>query len=280
MKNLIYVSDFSKDEVFGIFNTADRLREGTYLPLLKKKTIVMFFPSSSIRTRVSFEKGIYLLGGQVILFPTETLDKKEALKDVMGYLNNWADLVVVRHKNIELLHELAHGAKVPIINAMTALNHPCEVLSDLYGIKKRRATYLTDKYLFVGGKGNIAGAWQELASFMSLDFIQSCPQGYEQPGFPVVHDICEALKGRDIICTDSLPGNHLKDFERYQITAEKLKMANPKVLLNPCPPFYRGEEVSQDAIESQSFVGYSFKSSLLEIQQAIILHLLGLDQEV
>ena len=117
--------------------------------------MLLFFTESSIRTRVTFEKGIYLLGGQAILFPTESLDKKEDLKDVCGYLNNWADVIIARHKEIHILEQVAVHSKVPVINAMTDINHPCEVISDMYALSKVRQDFAKDKYLFCGKSGNI-----------------------------------------------------------------------------------------------------------------------------
>ncbi len=106
MKNMISIANYSVDEINEIFSIADELSNNKYKDILNGKTVVMFFPENSIRTRVSFEKGIHLLGGQTILFPTETLDKKEDLQDVIGYLNNWADVIIVRHKNIEVLKKI------------------------------------------------------------------------------------------------------------------------------------------------------------------------------
>lgn len=106
MKNMISIIDYSVDEINEIFSIADELSNNKYKDILNGKIVVMFFPENSIRTRVSFEKGIHLLGGQTILFPTETLDKKEDLQDVIGYLNNWADVIIVRHKNIEVLKNI------------------------------------------------------------------------------------------------------------------------------------------------------------------------------
>ena len=131
MKHFIRLTDYTKEELLKIFDIADSLQKGNYQNYLYNKTVVMFFPESSIRTRVTFEKGINLLGGQTILFPPETLEKKEDIKDVIGYLNNWADAIVVRHRNIDLLEKIAQYSKAPLINAMTDVNHPCEVLSDI-----------------------------------------------------------------------------------------------------------------------------------------------------
>ena len=144
MKSFVRLTDFSKEELQEIFAIADNI--GEYKNALRGETVVLFFPSSSLRTRVSFEKGIYLLGGQAILFESATLDKKEDIRDVCGYLQNWADAVVVRHKDIGLIEKMAGALDVPVINAMTDENHPCEMMSDLYSLSKLRADYLQCKY--------------------------------------------------------------------------------------------------------------------------------------
>lgn len=271
MKHLIRLTDYTKAEIKEIFHIADELQQGKYKDFLKGKTIIMFFPESSIRTRVTFEKGIYLLGGQTILFPPETLDKKEEIKDVIGYLNNWADGIIVRHKNISMLENMAQYAKMPIINAMTDVNHPCEMLADMYSLSKVRADFTKDRFLFVGAKGNIGLAWKEASKCMGFSLEQCCPAGYEMPDVSVSHNLNDAVCGKDIICTDSLSQDKLKDFANYQITLRHMEHANPNAILNPCPPFFRGEEVSADVIDSTYFVGYDFKKYLLEIQQAVII---------
>lgn len=272
MRNLIRLKDYQKADIFRIFAIADDLQKGKYSDFLKGKTVIMFFPNSSIRTRVTFEKGIYLLGGQTILFPPETLEKKEEIRDVIGYLNQWADAVVIRYKDIAMLDRVGQYAAVPVINAMTDINHPCEVLSDLYALSKIRPRYLEDHYIFCGRKGNIGLAWKEIAEVMDLDFMQCCPNGYEMEGVAVSNHLKQAVKGKDVICTDSLPKNLVDEFSGYRITEEIMELANEGAVLNPCPPFYRGEEVSADAIDSPHFVGYGFKKYLLEIQQAILIY--------
>lgn len=275
MKHLIRLTDFSMNEISKIFEIADEVSAGKYQNALKGKTAVMFFPDSSIRTRVTFEKGIYLLGGQTILFPPEALEKKEALRDVAGYLNNWADILIVRHKNIAVLEELASHSAVPVINALTDENHPCEMLSDVYALSKIRKNVKACKFLFCGANGNIGKAWKEAADVFGFDLEMCCPEGYEIEGLKIHHDIKEAVKGKDIICTDSIPKDILGVFKDFQITKDIMALANEGALLNPCPPFYRGEEISEDVIDSKYFVGYGFKKSLLNVQQAIMLYCLG-----
>ena len=151
MKHFIHLSDFSKHEISHIFELADKIKEDEGMTrLLSGKTIVLFFPESSIRTRVSFEKGIQMMGGQTILFPPSSLDKKEDIKDVIGYLENWADMVIVRHSDLSLIEDMAKFSHIPIINAMTSENHPCEILTDLYSLSKKYADYTNMEYLFMG----------------------------------------------------------------------------------------------------------------------------------
>lgn len=272
MKNFIRLTDYTSSDIYDIFQIADEVKQGKYHGILKGKSVVLFFPNTSIRTRVSFEKGIHLLGGQPILFPTEALDKKEDLKDVCGYLNNWADIIIVRHRDIKVLEEIANYSAVPVINAMTDSNHPCEVFADMYALSKIRKNFVRDKFLFCGQKGNIGLAWKEASAVMGFELSQCCGEGYEIGGVEAFYNIHEAILGKDIVCTDSLPESILRDFENCKVTKAIMEKANEGAVLNPCPPFYRGEEVSDDVIESKYFVGYEFKKCLLEVQQAIMIY--------
>ena len=130
----------------------------------------------------------------------------------------------------------------------------------------------------MGAKGNIGNTWKEASDVLGFKFTQCCPKGYEIDGVSVCYDIDQAVVGKDIICTDSISSSAKKAFEGYQITLKRLKHANENACLNPCPPFFRGEEVSADAVGSEYFVGYEFKRNLLEVQQAIICYLLRCEQ--
>lgn len=274
-KNLIFIDDFSKEEIYEIFKRADKLAKTiNQIKPLEGKTVVLFFPESSIRTRVTFEKGIQELGGKTILFPPSALDKKEALEDVMGYLENWVDAVVVRHSNIEIVKSMAKQTSIPVINAMTSENHPCEIIADLYALSKLYKDIEKKKFLFVGAKGNIGNSWKAAAKLMGFELEQCCPVGYELGGIKSYTNIEEAISDKDIICTDSIPDKAREDFKAYQITLQHMKKANWGAILNPCPPFFRGEEVSEEVINSDYFVGYGFKKDLLLAQQAILCYLL------
>ena len=270
MRSLIELKDLTREEIFQIFELTDKIQQGEYSQFLSGKTVVLFFPSSSIRTRVTFEKGINLLGGHTILFDSDVLEKKEKIEDVIGYLNNWADAIVVRHGDIELVKEIAKYAKVPVINAMTKVNHPCEILTDLYALSKIRKDYMEAEYLYVGPSSNIGWTWIEASDLLGFSITQCCPAGYEMESTNTVYDIADAIMDKDIVLTDSLSKEQLQDFKGFQITCELMDKANDNALLNPCPPFFRGEEVAEDVIGSKYFVGYDFKKTLLEVQQAIL----------
>lgn len=274
-KKLVFMDDFSKEEIYEIFKLADKLaKDGNEAKPLEGKTVVLFFPESSIRTRITFEKGIQQLGGKTILFPPSALDKKEKLEDVIGYLENWVDAVVVRHSDIDVVKNMAEYAHIPIINAMTSENHPCEIITDLYALSKLYNDIENKKFLFVGEKGNIGNSWRKAAQIMGFELEQCCPVGYELEGVKSHTNLEDAISGKDIICTDSIPDSAKADFKEYQVTLHHMKMANKGAVLNPCPPFFRGEEVSEDVINSDYFVGYGFKKHLIEVQQAILCYLL------
>ncbi|MEJ8306102.1 ornithine carbamoyltransferase [Saccharibacillus sacchari] len=285
-KHLINLSDWTADEIEALFESADdfRLRPQRER-LLANRTFLLFFPESSLRTRLTFERGIRELGGDCILFPPSTLDKREELRDVAGYAANWADGLIVRHSDERRVRELAQSSPIPVVNAMTFSSHPCEILADLYALKQRRPDYRNLTYVYVGPMSNIGRSWAEAAKVLDMEFRHVCAEGYELDmaganpndivdarNYTFYADLEQALKGSDVILTDSLPDDlRTPDyFERYQLTAARLRLANPGALLNPCPPFCRGEEVSDDAIESEHFVGYGFKQNLLTVQQAII----------
>lgn len=270
MRNLIRLQDITKNELFDIFERADYFKENPYEKKFADRCFVLFFPESSIRTRVTFERGIHNLGGQSILFDSETLKKKEKHEDVFRYLNNWVDGIIVRYYDINVIQKMTEYSKCPIINGLSDLNHPCEVITDLYSLSKKNKNFLDARYLYVGPNKNIGYAWKEASEAFGIHFTQCCPKKYAMEDTQVVENLCNAVKQADVIITDSLSRDIVEDFRKYQITEELLNTAGCNILLNPCPPFYRGEEVSEDAIASEFFVGYDFKKSLLNVQQSIM----------
>lgn len=278
--NLLDIMELSAQQITGIFDLADRLRGDKEQPLLAGKTFILFFPESSIRTRITFEKGIKNLGGECILFPPETLDKTEQLRDVVAYIANWADGIIVRHSNFAKIQQLCSHSNIPVINAMTSENHPCEILSDLYSIRNRRENYKELVYTFVGPAGNICRSWMDISKVLDLRFNHVCTMdykaGHQSRNYNFYTELEDILKDSDVILTDSLPSELRTDeyIDKYQITLARMKLAQNNAMLNPCPPFFRGEEVSEDAVCSDYFVGYEFKKNLLYVQQAIVIYCL------
>ncbi len=276
--HLLDLDQLSSTDIAGIFRLAEALQRNQEDKRLAGKTIVLFFPETSLRTRITFEKGIRSLGGECILFPPEALDRKERLSDIAKYMENWADGIVIRHASFAKITELAKHSAIPVINALTSENHPCEILADLYSIRERKENYRGLTYTFVGPAGNIGKSWAAIAKVMNLKFNHVSAQGHQlgeqSPNYSFYTELEEALPNSDVVLTDSWPEGfrteeHLRD---YQVTLERMTKARPGALLNPCPPFYRGEEVSAEALASDYFVGYDFKKNLVCVQQAILLY--------
>ncbi len=266
MRHLISLRGWGGPELEELFELVDQYVAGSGPRF--DAAAAMFFPPSSLRTRVSFERGAHLMGIQPIGFPPEALDKSEDLIDVAGYLAQWADLIVARHHDIAVLAKLASTDALPVVNAMTRVNHPCEVLSDLYALS-RDAALSKLRYLFVGADGNIAAAWWEAAQAFDLDLTQSCPKGLRVPGMPWEEDLRQAVLRADVVITDG-PGPHVEALAPYRVTAELLDAAPRGVRFLPCPPFVRGREASSDAVTHSAFVGYRFKRFLMPVQQAVM----------
>jgi len=272
MRSLIRLDDWSASDIAHVFALADAYRDGR--GPVTSGCAVMFFPPTSLRTRVTFERGASLMGMQPIVLPETTLDKPEALGDVAGYLGVWADVVVARHPDLAVLEGLAAAEAVPVVNAMTAENHPCEVLSDLWSLR-RGGELESLRFLFVGADGNISRAWQEAARALGLDLVQCCPAGLETPGARTTDDLATAIRSADVVVTDG-PGRHEQLLAPYRITAALLDTAPEGVRFTPCPPFVRGREVSADALAHPAFVGHGGKAGLLPVQQAVLASCLGL----
>lgn len=271
--NYLDLNDFNE----AIFHIADTIE--SYQNSFIGKTFVLFFPESSIRTRLSFEKGIKDLGGQCVLFPPATLDKREDLKDVIGYIENWADAVIVRHKSMDVVKTLAEHSRIPIINAMTRDNHPCEITADIYAIKKKLG-HIPKRMAFVGEHGNISSSWYLGAKVFDYHLNHVCLENErisnDDDHYTFTTSLEEGLKGAEVVLTDPLSSELRNEdyINKYQITSERMKLTDDAIL-NPCPPFFRGEEVSAEVIDSSCFVGYEFKKDLLAVQQGIILYCLG-----
>ncbi len=276
MTNFLSLAELESRQISDILAVANAFRRNPVGDDLAGKTAVLFFPESSIRTRIAFEQAVYNLGGNSILFPPDALDKKEEIRDVAGYMDNWIDLAVIRHADIEKLRSVARYAGFPVVNAMTSNNHPCEILSDYFGISLIRQDTDKLRYTFVGPAGNILGSWINLAAVMNLKLVHVCRDGErvmpDSANYTFTTDLESVLPESDVILTDPLPPSFQNEsyYQSYRITSRHLALLPDGAIVNPCPPFYRGEEISEEVIASPRFVGYGFKKNLLYVHQAII----------
>lgn len=266
MPHLLTLRDWSRSDLAELFAIAEGYEAGGRAT--HDGAVAMFFPRSSLRTRFSFECGAAEMGLQPIVFPPEALDTGEDLVDIASYLGQWARLAIVRHPDISVLERLADADALPVINAMTGVNHPCEVLSDLFALAQTGDVFGL-RYLFVGPDGNIARAWWEAGQAFGLEIQQCCPPGLRVDGMLWADDFPAAIASADVVLTDG-PGPFAVELAQYMITASMLDSAPPGVRFAPCPPFVRGREVSADAVAHPAFVGYGFKRFLKPVQQAVM----------
>ncbi len=279
--HVLDIHGLSSTQITDLFDLTDKLKQSGGERRLQGKTFILFFPESSLRTRITFEKGIKDLGGESILFPPEALDRREELLDTINYIQNWADAIVVRHSDFAKVVKMSEYARIPVINAMTSVNHPCEILTDLYSIREQRSHYTELVYTFVGPASNISRSWADIARVMNLDFHHVSAPGdafaETADNYHFHTELDEVLPYSNVILTDSLPNAYRTEayISRYGITLARMKSTKPGSMLNPCPPFFRNEEVSADAIDSEYFVGHAFKKNLLYVQQAILLYCLS-----
>ncbi len=271
MKSLLKISDLTESDINKIFDIADNIEN--YRELLKNKRIAMFFPDTSIRTLTTFEIAVKKLGGDFIMFPSVALDKGEAMRDVAGYMNNWVDGMIVRHGSDLFQEELAENIESFYINAMSESSHPCEILADLYAFNKRNVDLKNGKFVFVGTNGNIGNSYYEASNILGYSFVQVCKHGDEIEGAAVNYELYDVLKEVDVVLIDSLGKEERKLYRDFIIDEKVLKHMKEGVMINPCPPFHRGYEISDTVLDSTAFVGYDFKSALEEIQSAIIVFL-------
>lgn len=299
-RDLLTLRDMSRDEVKRIFSLARRLKReqkrGSSHQLLKGKTLALVFEKPSLRTRVSFETGMMQLGGQtVFLGPGEVrLGVREPVADCARNLSRWVDLIVVRTFAQEALEEMARHATVPVINGLTDLYHPCQVLSDCFTILEHRERLERLKMAFLGDGNNMAHSWIQAAEKFSFSFSLACPSGYEPrpeilgqarergAKILVTRNVEQAVRGADVIYTDVWASmgqegeaeTRRRAFQGYQVNEGVVAMARSDVLVMHCLPAHRGEEITHEVLEGPRSVVFDQAENRLHVQKAIMVWLL------
>jgi ornithine carbamoyltransferase len=295
-RDFLQIPDFTRDEITGLFEVAERMRSGDYREKpLAGKTLAMIFMKSSTRTRVSFEAGTYQLGGHALfLSPRDVqLGRGEPIADTARVLSRYVDGIMIRtfaHQDIE---ELARYSDVPVINGLTDLVHPCQVLADLLTVRQHLGSIEGKKVAWIGDGNNMANSWINAAYVFGFDLDVACPEGYEPAdhllerarkvaNVRVVRDPMEAAAGAHVINTDVWASmgqeQEQKDRERafrdFTVDAKLMSAADRSAIFLHCLPAHRGEEVAAEVIDGPQSRVWDEAENRLHIQKAIMAFLM------
>lgn len=300
-KDMLSIHDLSVDEVQEILALAKELKAkqkaGVSHEILKGKTLGMIFEKSSTRTRVSFETGMYQLGGQALFLSNRDLQlgRGEPIRDTARVLSRYLDGIMIRTYGHDRVEELAKWADIPVINALTDLLHPCQVLTDLLTIEEYKGKNLKGlKMAYVGDGNNMTNSFLYGCAKVGMTFVAATPEDYrpdetvfknaledaKETGaeLSLVTDPKEAVKDADIVVTDTWASMgqeaeheaRKKIFAPYQVNKELLKGADKRVIVMHCLPAYRGEEITEEVLEANANVIFDEAENRLHTQKAIM----------
>jgi len=309
-KDLISIADLNQEEILSLFQLTKEFKQKQkkgekYMPLTGA-TLAMIFQKPSTRTSVSFAVGMYQLGGLPLIFNIEELQlqRGESLPDTARVFSRYVDGVMIRTTNHQDIVEFAKYATIPVINGLTNLEHPCQVLSDLYTISEKCPMSNVQspklKIVFLGEGNNVANSWILGAAILGLNLTICTPLGYEsndriyQQGkeitqktgakITISHEPEKAVKDADVLYTDVWVSMHAekevgveerkKIFRPYQVNAELLKKAKPNSLVMHCLPAHRGEEITDEVIDGPSSIVFDQAENRLHLQKALLVKLL------
>jgi ornithine carbamoyltransferase len=292
-KDFLSVKDFSAQEIAGIFTLTDSLKKNPakFARALSGKSIALIFQKPSNRTRVSFEVGMYELGGHsVYLAPHEiNLGVRESIDDVAKTLSRYVQGIVLRtfeHKNCLVM---AEAAGVPVINGLSDFEHPCQALADIYTLREKFKPLKGRTIAYIGDGNNVCNSLLLAAAACGVASRVGCPKGYEPDagivrfsGAKVFNQAAEAAKGADCLYTDVWASmgqekeaeERKKIFRDFQVNASLLAQANKGAVLMHCLPAHRGEEVTADVIDSPASVVFDQAENRMHVQKAILIKLL------
>ena len=264
------------------------------------KTVAMIFNKPSLRTRVSFEIGIHELGGYAINLEGKSIgvNSREAVEDIAQLLSRYNDAIVARLHEHSVIEALAKHASIPVINALTDLSHPCQILADAFTLYEKGLWHEKIKVVFVGDGNNVANSWIELAGILPFHFVLACPD--ESKYMPdtkilesarkntkgtieIVHDPKEAARDADVLYADVWTSmgqedeaeKRLQTFREYQINPELLKIAKPSALVMHCMPAHRGQEITAEVMDGPQSIIMDEAENRLHVQKAILVKLLN-----
>jgi ornithine carbamoyltransferase len=296
-KDFLALSQFSKAELDAIFALTKELKQkqksGVEHHLLKGKTLAMIFEKSSTRTRISFEVGFYQLGGHPLFISGKDsqMGRGEPIKDTARVIARYCDGVMIRTFAQETVEEFAKYANIPVINGLTDLHHPCQIMADLFTVIEAKGSYEGLKFAWIGDGNNMANTWIEAAAIFGFDLTLACPEGYDpdekvlewarantKSKIVVTRDPKEAAKDADVLNTDVWASMgqeeeqliREKAFVGFQLNEELLDLAQGNAMVLHCLPAHRGEEITNDVIEGPHSAVWDEAENRLHVQKAIM----------
>lgn len=296
MKHLLKLMDCTPEEILGILDLADRLKAerkaGIAHPLLAGKTLGMIFEKSSTRTRVSFETGMYQLGGHALFLSSRDLQigRGEPVQDTARVLSRYLDGIMIRTFAQEEVEDLARYGSIPIINGLTDFCHPCQVLADLMTIREHKGKLAGLNMCYIGDGNNMANSLIVGGLKTGMHVSVACPQDYrpdpkvmeftkDYPGmFLCTESPMEAAKDADVIFTDVWASMGQEEekavrervFQGYQVNAELLSVAHGGCMVQHCLPAHRGEEITADVFEAHAAEIFDGAENRLHAQKAVL----------
>jgi len=300
MKHLLKLADLDKGDILDILNLADQLKyenqHGIEHHHLKGKTLGMIFQKSSTRTRVSFETGMYQLGGQALFLSNRDLQigRGEPVQDTARVLSRYLDGIMIRTFAQKEVEDLAEYGSIPIINGLTDYCHPCQVLADLMTIREYKKSFDGLKFCFIGDGNNMANSLIVGAISMGMECAIACPKDYqpdaqimawakENGTFTCSEDILACAKDADVLYTDvwasmgqeEEKAEREKIFKNYQINDEVMAAAKPDAMVLHCLPAHREEEITAKVFEAHANEIFDEAENRLHAQKAVLVKLLG-----
>lgn len=299
-KHLLTLHDWSTDDILETLTLADKLKKelkaGIKHPILAGKTLGMIFSKSSTRTRVSFQTGIYQLGGQGIFLSANDiqLGRGESIYDTANVLSRYVDGIMIRTFKQSDVEDLAAYGSVSVINGLTDLVHPCQVLADMQTVAEKKGKLEGLKLAYIGDGNNMAHSYLYGCAKLGMDVAVATPKGYECNGevvenakhdakatgasVTITYDPVEAISNADVVCTDTWvsmgqeaeKAEKIKHFSDYQINKELFSKADSQAIFLHCLPAYRGFEVTEDVIDGPQSVIFDEAENRLHAQKAVM----------
>ncbi len=300
MKHLLKMGDLSKEQIIEILDLADKLKDenkkGIKHPLLAGKTLGMIFQKSSTRTRVSFEVGMYQLGGYPLFLSSNDLQigRGEPVEDTARVLSRYLDGIMIRTFAQQEVEDLAEYGDIPIINGLTDYAHPCQVLADLMTIREYKKSFEGLKMAYIGDGNNMANSLIVGGLTVGMEVACAIPKDYrpdeqvmelakENPNFSISEDVFAAAKDADVLFTDvwasmgheSQVEARKKAFAGIQINADVMAVAKPDAMVQHCLPAHREEEITTEVFEAHAGEIFDEAENRMHAQKAVMVMLMG-----